>query len=93
METKNSFGIITTEANGLMGKIHNIKKRMPTILEEDAANSWVNENLNDTQILELAKHQMDDHKMSAYTVAKNFQQIENPCEKVEYKIFTPQTLF
>jgi putative SOS response-associated peptidase YedK len=92
-ETKNSFGIITTEANGLMGKIHNIKKRMPTILEEDAANSWVNENLNDTQILELAKHQMDDHKMSAYTVAKNFQQSTNPCEKVEYKIFTPQTLF
>jgi putative SOS response-associated peptidase YedK len=92
-EIKNSFGIITTEANSLMSKIHNVKKRMPTILDENLANTWVNENLNDAQILELAKHQMDDHKMSAYTVAKNFQQIENPCEKVEYKIFTPQTLF
>lgn len=92
-ETKNSFGIITTEANGLMSKIHNVKKRMPTILEEDAANAWVNENLNDAQILELAKHQIKDSKMSSYTVAKNFQQSTNPCEKVEYKIFTPQTLF
>ena len=92
-ETKNSFGIITTEANGLMSKIHNVKKRMPTILEEDAANAWVNENLNDAQILELAKHQIMDSKMSAYTVAKNFQQSANPCEKLEYKIFTPQTLF
>lgn len=92
-EIKNSFGIITTEANGLMSKIHNVKKRMPTILEENLANTWVNENLNEAQILELAKHQMDDNKMNAYTVAKNFQQIENPCEKVEYKIFTPQTLF
>jgi putative SOS response-associated peptidase YedK len=92
-EIKNSFGIITTEANGLMSKIHNIKKRMPTILEENAAKSWVNENLNDAQILELAKYQINDSQMSAYTVAKNFQQNANPCEKVEYKIFTPQTLF
>ena len=66
---------------------------MPTILEENAAKSWVNENLNDAQILELAKYQINDNKMSAYTVAKNFQQNANPCEKVEYKIFTPQTLF
>jgi putative SOS response-associated peptidase YedK len=92
-EIKNSFGIITTEANGLMSKIHNVKKRMPTIFEEDTAKSWMNENLNDAQILELAKHQINDSQMSAYTVAKNFQQNANPCEKVEYKIFTPQTLF
>jgi putative SOS response-associated peptidase YedK len=92
-EIKYCFGIITTEANSLMSKIHNVKKRMPTILEENIANTWVNENLNDVQILELANHQIDDIKMSAYTVAKNFQQIENPCEKVEYKIFTQHTFF
>ena len=92
-EIKYCFGIITTEANSLMSKIHNVKKRMPTILEENIANTWVNENLNDVQILELANHQIDDIKMSAYTVAKNFQQIENPCEKVEYKIVTQHTFF
>jgi len=31
--------------------------------------------------------------MNAYTVAKNFQQTNTPCEKVDYKIFTPQSLF
>ena len=92
-EEKNTFGIITTEANDLMSKIHNVKKRMPTILKEDLANSWVNENLNEVQILELAKHQLEDSKMKAHTVAKNFQQSPTPCEKVDYKIFTPQTLF
>ena len=92
-EEKNTFGIITTEANELMSKIHNVKKRMPTILNEVLANSWVNENLNDVQILELAKHQLEDSKMKAHTVAKNFQQSPTPCEKVDYKIFTSQTLF
>ena len=92
-EIKNSFGIITTEANELMTKIHNVKKRMPTILADDLANSWVNENLNEAQLLELAKTKIDANKMSAYTVAKNFQQSPNPCEKKEYKIFTPQSLF
>jgi putative SOS response-associated peptidase YedK len=92
-EEKNSFGIITTDANELMIKIHNVKKRMPTILKEDLANSWVNDNLNEVQILELAKHQLEDSKMKAHTVAKNFQQSPTPCEKVDYKIFTTQSLF
>ena len=77
----------------LMAKIHNSKKRMPTILEADTANAWLNENLNSAQIEELAKYQLAESKMSAYTVAKNFLQSSNPCEKMEYKIFTPQTLF
>ena len=92
-ELKNSFGIITTEANGLMSKIHNVKKRMPTILNDELAKCWVNENLDEKQILEIATHSFDENKMSAYTVAKNFQQTSTPCEKVDYKIFTPQSLF
>jgi putative SOS response-associated peptidase YedK len=92
-EIKNSFGIITTEANALMSKIHNVKKRMPTILNDELANSWVNENLNDTQLLEIAKHQFTATKMRAHTVAKHFQQSSSPCEKLDYKIFTPQSLF
>ena len=92
-ELKNSFGIITTEANEMMRKIHNVKNRMPTIFNDDLANSWVNENLNEKQITEIASTQFDTNKMSAHTVAKNFQHSNNPCEKFEYKIFTPQSLF
>lgn len=92
-ETKNSFGIITTQANALMQKIHNVKNRMPTILSTELANSWVNDHLNEKQIVEIASTQFDTNKMSAHTVAKNFQQSADPCEKFEYKIFTPQSLF
>jgi putative SOS response-associated peptidase YedK len=92
-EEKNSFGIITTEANELMCKIHHVKKRMPTILNDDLANSWVNESLNETQLVEIAKYQIADSKMRAYPIAKNFQQSATPFEKVDYKIFKPQTLF
>ena len=92
-ETINSFGIITTEANELMSKIHNVKKRMPTILNETLADQWVNKSLSTHEIVEMAQHQFDAKDMSAYTIAKNFQQINNPLEKVDYKIFTPQSLF
>jgi putative SOS response-associated peptidase YedK len=92
-ETKNSFGIITTEANSLMSKIHNVKKRMPTILDDERANAWINEHLTEKQIQEIASYQFPAEKMKAHTVAKNFQQIDHPTEHVPYTIFTPQTLF
>jgi hypothetical protein len=31
--------------------------------------------------------------MQSHTVAKNFLQATDPCEKQAYQIFTPQTLF
>ena len=89
----NSFGLITTEANSFMSKIHNVKKRMPTILTEDLATTWLEENLSPHQIVSIATHKFDEDKMQAFTVAKNFQQVQNPIEKVDYKIFTPQSLF
>ena len=92
-ETKNSFGIITTEANEAMSKVHNVKKRMPTILDDAHANSWVNEHLNERQIQEIASYQVDSSKIKAYTIAKNFQQLQDPTTPVDYTIFTTQTLF
>jgi putative SOS response-associated peptidase YedK len=45
-ELVNSFTIVTTKANSLMSKIHNNPKlkepRMPLILEEEMADSWLN---------------------------------------------------
>ncbi len=92
-ETKNSFGIITTEANDFMARIHNVKKRMPTILDETLAKAWVTENLNSNEIQEIAGTRINAHAMQAYTVAKNFLQSNNPCEPQAYQIFTPQSLF
>ncbi len=92
-ETKNSFGILTTEANDFMAKIHNVKKRMPTILDDELAAAWVSENLNSNELQAIARTQIDSNLMQAHTVAKNFLQSNTPCEKVDYQIFTPQSLF
>ncbi len=40
----NSYSIITTEANEMMGEIHNTKKRMPVILKEEDETSWLEGN-------------------------------------------------
>jgi putative SOS response-associated peptidase YedK len=36
-----SFAIVTTEANGLMAEIHNVKKRMPVILGSEEAKQYL----------------------------------------------------
>jgi putative SOS response-associated peptidase YedK len=92
-EQKNSFGIITTEANEFMAKIHNVKKRMPTILNEDLASAWMSSGLSTNEIQTIAGTKIDSNAMQAHTVAKNFLQANNPCEKQAYQIFTPQSLF
>lgn len=92
-ETKNSFGILTTEANVFMSKIHNLKKRMPTILNDALAEAWVSATLTSNEIQEIAGTKIEDNAMQAHTVAKNFLQSNNPCEKQAYQIFTPQSLF
>lgn len=40
-EIKNTFTIVTTEANEIMSKIHNIKKRMPIILKKEDEEKWL----------------------------------------------------
>ena len=40
-EIKNTYAMVTTEANVLMSEIHNIKKRMPVILRKEDENKWL----------------------------------------------------
>lgn len=41
-EIINSYSIVTTQANKLMSKIHNTKKRMPVILTKENEYNWLN---------------------------------------------------
>jgi putative SOS response-associated peptidase YedK len=41
-EIINTYTILTTEANELMSKIHNTKKRMPVILSQHNETDWLN---------------------------------------------------
>jgi putative SOS response-associated peptidase YedK len=83
-ETMDTFSIITTKANTLMEQIHNKKKRMPTILNEQQASDWLNPNITESKIIELASNQIDAQLMNAYTLKKDFRNSINPLEAFVY---------
>jgi putative SOS response-associated peptidase YedK len=64
-EEVESYSIVTSEANKLLSMIHNVKKRMPLILDDTIIDIWLNG--NSTDALELVKP-YDDLKMAAHTV-------------------------
>jgi putative SOS response-associated peptidase YedK len=85
-ETVDTFAIVTTDANGLMERIHNTKKRMPTILTKSLAEAWLNPNLSDNEIREIADYQFNENEMIAWTVAKDFKTSEIPNSRYEYAL-------
>ena len=83
-ETMDTFSIITTKANTMMEQIHNKKKRMPTILNEAQASEWIEPNLSESKIMQLASSTYDASSMSAYTINKSFRTSSDPLELYEY---------
>ncbi len=66
-EILNTFTIITTKANHMIGKIHNTKKRMPVILPEGIEKSWIDPGLSQSGALEFLKP-FDEKLMEATEV-------------------------
>lgn len=94
-EVINSFSIITTRANPLMEKIHNVKLRMPLILPKEVEKDWLNSNLKDNEVAELMKP-LDETKMEAYSISKlitnrnenpDKPEIQSPFEYPELAMF------
>ncbi len=84
-ERIDTFSLITTKANSLMERIHNKKKRMPTILNGEQASEWVNPNLLEERIRQLSSCQVNDELMTAYTLPKDFRTAPNPMEAFVYE--------
>ncbi|MFH1013003.1 MAG: SOS response-associated peptidase [Thermoplasmatota archaeon] len=64
-----TFSVITCDANPLMEKIHNKKRRMPVILPKESEFDWLEEDLSDERIIAmLTPYPME--KMQAYTISK-----------------------
>ncbi len=88
-EVKNTFSIITTPANDLLGKIHNVKKRMPLIICKDDEPKWIDDKLNEKQINKLIKPN-SELNLNAYPVSrflnysKNDRNTIKAVEKIEY---------
>ena len=80
-----SFAIVTTAGNKLMEQVHNSKKRMPTILNEDLAYEWMFGNLDEQRILEIASTQYPAEEMQACTIAKDFREVLEPAKAFEYQ--------
>ena len=77
-EILNTFSIVTTEANPLMQKIHNLKLRMPLIFSKETEKEWLNPDLSENEIKNLMKP-LDENLMVAYTISKRItSRTENP---------------
>ena len=64
-----TFSIITVEANPLMAKIHNSKKRMPFIIPQEHEKDWLKNDLSESEIRQLMQP-LNDSKMEAFTISK-----------------------
>ena len=88
-ETIDTFSLVTTKANSLMEQVHNMKKRMPTILPDELAYGWIQDGLDQKKITELATYQYPAEKMAAHTINKDFRALPNPEENYEYSELPP----
>jgi putative SOS response-associated peptidase YedK len=61
------FSIITCEANVLMSKIHNSKKRMPVIIEKEKEELWVESKIDEDTITSLLRPISED-KLVAWPI-------------------------
>ncbi len=80
-----TFALVTTEANSLMAQIHNKKKRMPTILTKELAKEWMQKDLDEERIAEIATFQIPPSRMQAYTIRKDFRARIDPREVEQYE--------
>ncbi|MCA9380909.1 SOS response-associated peptidase [Candidatus Dojkabacteria bacterium] len=62
--------IITTEANDFFAEVHNVKKRMPLVLDEHYFDDWFDD-LNDSQINEIMATGFINKEFKAHPVSRD----------------------
>ena len=84
-EKVETFAIVTTAANPLMEQVHNTKKRMPTILNEDLAWEWLFGDLSEERTTEIGQTQFPAEQMQLCTIAKDFREALEPTSPFSYE--------
>ena len=88
-----SFSILTTDANPMMEKIHNSKKRMPVIIPSNDYEHWLDNNLMPKDIQQFFKP-FPESEMAYHTISKlitsrvdnsNVPEVVEPCNYPELK--------
>ncbi len=81
-EILQGFSIITTEANGMLEKIHNLKQRMPLIIAPQDYKKWMNPNLTVDEIRSMF-NPYPDAGMRNHTVSKLINSRTEDSNRVE----------
>jgi putative SOS response-associated peptidase YedK len=88
-EVIETFAIVTTAANELMARVHNKKKRMPLLLDEDHAMRWIDPALTEAGLRELTHFQYPSTGMNVQTIRKDFRESVDPTEPFQYPELPP----
>ncbi len=70
-ENAYSCTILTTTANDFFAEVHNVKKRMPLVLDEGLKDEWLNSGLNDKNIIELMQIGFTSKDFKAHAVSRD----------------------
>ena len=63
--------ILTTEANAFFSKVHNKKKRMPLILDENLIEDWLDDGINSQTLNEIMATGFTSSKFTAHPVSRD----------------------
>ncbi|WP_066224974.1 SOS response-associated peptidase [Formosa haliotis] len=86
-----TFTILTKAASPLFAKIHNKKNRQPIILKDQDVQSWLNQDLDESDIKFLINSNYNDNQLSTFTVSKDLfspkvdSNIPSILDKVDYE--------
>lgn len=89
-EVISTFSIITCDANTLLAKIHNKKKRMPVILPVDSEMRWLDDDLSKDDISDMLVP-FDEEKLKAFSISRlvsdktRQRNVEKVIEPFEYQ--------
>jgi putative SOS response-associated peptidase YedK len=64
-----SYTVVTTDANSLLARIHNTKKRMPVILQRDEEREWISSSLTKEQAVSLLSP-FPASELEAFTISR-----------------------
>ncbi|WP_289645247.1 SOS response-associated peptidase [Maribacter aestuarii] len=66
-----TFTILTKEATPLFAKIHNKKFRRPVILQDDDIDVWLDDTLQEDEVMEVMADDLVDEHIKAYPISKD----------------------
>ncbi|OAB79758.1 SOS response-associated peptidase [Cochleicola gelatinilyticus] len=66
-----SCTILTKDANDFFAKVHNVKKRMPIVLDEELKKEWLSDALHEKNILEIMENGFTSKEFRAHSVSRD----------------------